>query len=137
MMKKIFVIFVLTFFSTSLVAETIIIKCKKYRYKYVSDDSGVTIYSANIKKDKKNYHKFCPAEVNKSNKHFLKSVEGVELIISDYQAICFTKKATFLNGGIGTDSTSVTDFKKLKRSSNFKWNGAKQTQREKCKLEKN
>ena len=41
-----------------------------------------------------------------------------------------------LNGGIGTDSTSITDFKKLTRSSNFKWNGKEQKQREKCKLEK-
>ena len=136
-MKKIFVIFVLTFFSTSVVAETIVMKCKKYRYKYVSNDTGVTVYSANIKRDKKNYHKFCPAEVNESNKHFLKSVEGVQLTISDYQAICVTKKATFLNRGILTDSTSVTDFKKLKRSINFKWNGDKQTKKEKCKLEKN
>ena len=136
-MKKFFIIFVLTAFSTSVVAETIIMKCKKYRYKYVSDGTGVTVFSANIKRDKKNYHKFCPAEVNESNNHFLKSIEGVELVISEYQAICFTKKATFLSGGIGTDSTSVTDFKKLKRSSNYKWNGTKQTQREKCKLEKN
>ena len=136
-MKKIFIIFVLTFFSTSAVAETIIIKCKKYRYKYVSDDTGVTVFSANIKRDKKNYHKFCPTEINESNKHFLKSIEGVELVVSEYQAICFTKKATFLSGAILTESTSVTDFKKLKRSSNFKWNGTKQTQREKCKLEKN
>ena len=134
-MKNFFIIFVLTAFSTSVVAETIIMKCKKYRYKYVSDGTEVTVFSANIKRDKKNYHKFCPAEVNESNKHFLKSIEGVELVISEYQAICFTKKATFINGGIGTDSTSVTDFKKLKRSSNYKWNGTKQTQREKCKLE--
>ena len=41
-----------------------------------------------------------------------------------------------INGGIGTDSTSITDFKKLTRSSNFKWNGKEQKQREKCKLEK-
>ena len=54
MMKKIFIIFVLTFFSTSVVAETIIIKCKKYRYKYASDDTGVTVFSTNIKRDKKN-----------------------------------------------------------------------------------
>ena len=135
-MKKTTIILALTFFCTNVFAETIIMKCKKYRYKYVSDSSGVTIYSAHIKRDKKNYHKFCPAEVNESNKHFLKSIEGVSLTISDYQAICFTKKANFLSGGIGTDSTSVTDFKKLKRSSDFKWNGVKKTQREKCKLEK-
>ena len=135
-MKKLFIIFVLTAFSTSVVAETIIMKCKNYRYKYVSDGTGVKVFSANIKRDKKNYHKFCPTEVNESNNHFLKSIEGVELVISEYQAICFTKKATFLSGGIGTDSTSVTDFKKLKRSSKYKWNGQPQTQKEKCKLEK-
>ena len=112
-------------------------KCKKYRYKYVSNEGVVTIFSANIKRDKKNYHKFCPAEVNDSNNHFAKSIEGVELIINDYQAICFTKKVVMLNGGILTDSTSITDFKELKRSSNFKWNGKEKKQREKCKLEKN
>ena len=111
-------------------------KCKKYRYKYVSNEGVVTIYSANIKRDKKNYHKFCPAKVNDSNKHFAKSIEGADLTISDYQAICVTKKVVMLNGGIGTDSTSITDFKKLTRSSNFKWNGKEKKQREKCKLEK-
>ena len=127
----------MTLFTTNVVAETIIMKCKKYRYKYVSNDTGIIIYSANIKRDKKNYHKFCPNEVNESNDHFLESVEGAKLVISEYQAICFTQKALLLNGGTLTDSTSITDFKNLKRSSNFKWNGAKKTQREKCKLEKN
>ena len=135
-MKKFAIIFALICFSTNVVAEVIIMKCKKYRYKYESNEGVVTIYSANIKRDKKNYHKFCPAKVNDSNKHFAKSIEGVDLTISDYQAICFTKKVVMLNGGIGTDSTSITDFKKLTRSSNFKWNGKEQKQREKCKLEK-
>ena len=71
-----------------------------------------TIYSANIKRDKKNFHKFCPAEVNDSNKHFLKSIEGVELIVSDYVATCKTAKSVLKNG-VGTDSVSITDFKKL------------------------
>ena len=135
-MKRFAIIFALICFSTNVVAEVIIMKCKKYRYKYVSNEGVVTIYSANIKRDKKNYHKFCPAKVNDSNKHFAKSIEGVDLTISDYQAICFTKKVVMLNGGILTDSTSITDFKKLTRSSNFKWNGKEQKQREKCKLEK-
>ena len=136
-MKKFTIILTLICFSTNVVAEVIIMKCKKYRYKYVTNEGAVTIFSANIKRDKKNYHKFCPAEVNDSNNHFAKSIEGVELIINDYQAICFTKKAVMLNGGILTDSTSITDFKELKRSSNFKWNVKEQKQREKCKLEKN
>ena len=136
-MKKFAIIFALICFTTNVVAEVIIMKCKKYRYKYVTNEGVITIFSANIKRDKKNYHKFCPSEVNDSNKHFAKSIEGVDLTITDYQAICFTKKVVMLNGGILTDSTSITDFKKLTRSSNFKWNGKKQKQREKCKLEKN
>lgn len=135
-MKKLLIIFILICFSTSVFAEVIIMKCKNYRYKYVSNEGVTTVFSANIKRDKKTYHKFCPGVVNESNKHFLKSAEGVSLTISDFQAICFSKKLVFLNGGIGTDSTSVTDFKKLKRSSEYKWNGKKQSQREKCKLEK-
>ena len=122
-------------FSTNVFAEVIIMKCKSYRYKYVSDSSGTTIYSANIKRDKKNFHKFCPSEVNDSNKHFLKSIEGVELIVSEYVVTCKTAKSV-LKQGIGTDSVSITDFKKLTRSSKFKWNGSPQSQKEKCKLEK-
>ena len=122
-------------FSTNVVAEVIIMKCKFYRYKFESNESGTTIYSANIKRDKKNFHKFCPAEVNDSNKHFLKSIEGVELIISGYEVTCKTAKAV-LKQGIGTDQVSITDFKKLRRSSKYKWNGQPQTQKEKCKLEK-
>ena len=134
-MKKISIILMLICFSTNVVAEVIIMKCKFYRYKFESSESGTTIYSANIKRDKKNFHKFCPAKVNDSNKHFLKSIEGVELIVSDYVATCKTAKSV-LKSGVGTDSVSITDFKKLRRSSKYKWNGQPQTQKEKCKLEK-
>jgi len=134
-MKKFSIIFMLVCFSTNVFAELIVMKCKNYRYKYVSDESSTIIYSANIKRDRKNFHKFCPSEVNDSNKHFLKSIEGVELIVSDYVATCKTAKSV-LKQGIGTDSVSITDFKKLTRSSKFKWNGSPQSQNEKCKLEK-
>jgi hypothetical protein len=40
------------------------------------------------------------------------------------------------NGGVGTDSTSVTDFKSLSRNSEGYWNGKKYKQSEKCKLQK-
>ena len=52
-MKKFAIIFTLICFSTNVVAEVIIMKCKKYRYKYLSNEGVVTIYSANIKRDKK------------------------------------------------------------------------------------
>ena len=53
-MKKVLLLFTILFFSTNLVAEEIIMKCKHYRYKFISDASGVSIYGANIKRDKKN-----------------------------------------------------------------------------------
>ena len=135
-MKKVSLLFTILFFSTNLVAEEIIMKCKHYRYKFISDASGVSIYSAHIKRDKKKYHKFCPTEVRDDNKHFLKSVEGVEMIITGYKVTCLTAKGVMKNGGIGTDSTSVTDFKSLSRNSEGYWNGKKYMQSEKCKLQK-
>ena len=62
----------------NVVAEEIKMKCKNYRYKFVSNDSGTTVYSANIKRDKKKYHKFCPSGIDDSNRHFLKSYNCLE-----------------------------------------------------------
>ena len=135
-MKKVLLLFTIFFFSTNLVAEEIIMKCKSTRYKFISDTSGVSIYSANIKRDKKKYHKFCATEVRDDNKHFLKSIEGIEMIITDYKATCLTAKGVMKNGGVLTDSTSVTDFKSLSRNSEGYWNGKKYKQSEKCKLQK-
>ena len=126
----------ITTFSTNIIAEEIIMKCKHNRYKYVADSSGISIYAAHIKRDKKKYHKFCPARVTDDNKHFLKSAEGVEMIITDYKVMCLTAKGVLKNGGVVTSSTSVTDFKKLTRNSEGYWNGKKYSQSEKCKLQK-
>ena len=125
----------ITTFSTNIIAEEIIMKCKHYRYKYVADSSGISIYAAHIKRDKKKYHKFCPSEVRDDNKHFLKSVEGVDMIITDKKVTCLTSKGV-LKSGVVTSSVSVTDFEKFKRNSKFKWNGKEQSQTEKCKLQK-
>ena len=135
MIKKFIIILMITFFSTNVIAEEIIMKCKNYRYKYVSNGSDIKIYAAHIKRDRKKYHKFCPSEVRDDNKHFLKSVEGVEMIITDKKITCLTSKGV-LKSGVVTASTSVTDFEKFKRNSEFYWNGKKQTQSEKCKLQK-
>ena len=97
-MKKVLYLFTILFFSTNLFAEEIIMKCKHYRYKFISDTSGVSIYSAHIKRDKKKYHKFCATEVRDDNKHFLKSIEGVEMIITDYKVTCLTAKGVMKNG---------------------------------------
>lgn len=126
----------ITTFSTNIIAEEIIMKCKHYRYKYVADSSGVSIYATHIKRDKKKYHKFCPSEVRDDNKHFLKSVEGAEMIVTDKKVTCLTDKGV-LKSGVVTSSVSVTDFEKFRRNSEFYWNGKKQSQNEKCKLEKN
>ena len=134
--KRILLFLAILFFSTNLIAEEIIMKCKNYRYKFISDNSNVSIYSAHIERDKKNYHKFCPDKVADDNKHFLKSVEGAEMIITDYKVTCLTAKAVMQNGGIGTESTSITNFKDLTRNSECYWNGKKFNQSEKCKREK-
>ena len=135
-MKRLLSILIIIFFPLNVVAEEIIMKCKNYRYKYVSDDLNTIVYSANIKRDKKKYHKFCPTEVRDDNKHFLKSAEGVEMIITGYKVTCLSAKGVMKNGGVGTDSTSVTDFKSLTRNSEGYWNGKKYKQSEKCKLQK-
>ena len=135
-MKKVLLLFTIFFFSTNLVAEEIIMKCKNTRYKFISDTSGVSIYSANIKRDKKKYHKVCQTEVRDDNKHFLKSVEGVEMIITDYKVTCLAAKAVMKNGNVATAGTSVTDFKSLTRNSEGYWNGKKFNQSEKCKPQK-
>ena len=134
MIRKFILVLTIILFPTSIVAEEIIMKCKHYRYKYVSNSSGISIYATHIKRDKKKYHKFCPSEVRDDNKHFVKSVEGSDMIITDYKVTCLTPKAVLTNDGVITSSTSVTDFKKLTRNSEFYWNGKKQTQSEKCKL---
>lgn len=136
MIRKFILILTIAIFPTSIIAEEIIMKCKKYRYKYISNGSDVKIYGSNIKRDKKKYHKFCPSAVTDDNKHFLKSAEGVEMIITDYKVTCLTAKGVLKNGGVITSSTSVTDFKKLTRNSEGYWNGKKYSQSEKCKLQK-
>ena len=118
MFKKFFLILTIFSFCTNVIAEEIIMKCKNYRYKYVADSSGISIYASHIKRDKKKYHKFCPSEVRDDNKHFLISVEGAEMIIADKKITCLTSKGV-LKSGVVTASTSVTDFEKFKRDSEF------------------
>ena len=132
MIKKLALLISLLIFSSNLIAEEIIMKCKYYLYKFEANSSGVSIYASNIKRDKKKYHKFCPAKVRADNKHFLISSEGAETIITDYKVTCLTAKGV-LKTGVVTNSTSVTDFKKLTRNSEYYWNGKKMTQSEKCK----
>ena len=136
MIRKFILVLTIILFPTSIIAEEIIMKCKTYRYKYISNGSNVKIYAAHIKRDKKKYHKFCPSAVTDDNKHFLKSAEGVEMMITDYKVTCLTAKGVLKNGGVGTSMTSVTDFKKLTRNSEGYWNGKKYSQSEKCKLQK-
>ena len=136
MLKKFFLILTIFSFCTNVIAEEIIMKCKYYLYKYVADSSGISIYASNIKRDKKKYHKFCPSEVRDDNKHFLISVEDAEMIITDKKITCLTSKG-ILKSGVVTASTSVTDFEKFKRDSEYYLNGKKHNQSEKCKKLKN
>ena len=57
------------------------------------------------------------------------------MIIADKKITCLTSKGV-LKSGVVTASTSVTDFEKFKRDSEFYWNGKKHNQTEKCKKQK-
>ena len=68
--KKIFIFISFFSFSSNILAEEILMKCKNNFYTYVSGSEGPIIYSANIKsKDKKRVRKYCPLKVNDTNKH--------------------------------------------------------------------
>ena len=56
--KKIFIYICFFLFSSNILAEEILMKCKNNFYTYVSGSEGPIIYSANIKsKEKKHFFK--------------------------------------------------------------------------------
>ena len=138
MIKKLFSYIFLIFFSTSVSAEEIIMKCKFKKYKYITQDSGNIILSTN-KKGKPQWVGWCPGEKTADNEHWFVSAKNRELIISDLKGICMVEKGEFLTrfGNISfiRESTSVTDFKKLTYTSEFFWKNKtkKRKRKEKCK----
>ena len=94
MIKKLFSYIFLIFFSTSVSAEQIIMKCKFKKYKYIIQDSGNIILSTK-KKGKPKWVGWCPGEKTEENKNWFVSAKNRELIISDLKGICIIEKGEF------------------------------------------
>ena len=138
MIKKLFSFIFLIFFTTSINAEEIIMKCKFKKYKYIIQDSGKIILSTK-KKGKPKWVGWCPGEKTEDNKDWFVSAKNRELIISNLKGICMVEKGEFFmkdgNIGVVRSIMSVTDFKKLTYSSKFFWMNEtkKRKRKEKCK----
>ena len=124
------------FNETVLFAYEIEMKCKNYKYKYISENGAKKVYSSSLKRDKGEYHLWCPTSLTERNSKFMKSITNASLVISDEKAICTVEKYVMKNGGVGKNQTSVNDFAKLERTTEYYWNDnpKKIVKKEKCKL---
>ena len=116
MIKKLIIYLVLTFFTTAVAAEELIMKCGKNTYKYIQDPSGDKVVWKHAKATGNKYIEWCTDKPNK--KWGLVSVEGWTRIIKNNKATCLIKKATYKNNGKKTERTnsvSVSDFVQLTR----------------------
>ena len=118
-------------FSSSLIAEEITMYCSqnKYFYKYVTSADGDFVLHNNEKRDGKGvYSTFCPATVNNENSHWLVSIKGHSSITKDYKTVCILEEAIIKNGASTvsfTNNTSVMDFTKFTRETEYYFNGSK------------
>ena len=137
-MKKLLGIVVLgLLLSGKAYSEQIIISCKSAKYKYVNDGSNILVFSTNKKRDKGIWHRWPYSGVTEDNKHFLKSLLGVETIIDSYKVTTKSKKIVLLNGDIAKNSNMTIDFKKFTRKGSGTWKGKPYNINKKCKLESN
>ena len=138
MIKKLFSFIFLIFFTITVNAEEIIMKCKFKKYKYIIQDSGNIILSTK-KKGKPKWVGWCPGKKTEDNKNWFVSAKNRELIISELKGICMVEEGEFFkkNGNIGVVRSiiSVTDFKKFTYTSEFFWmdETKKRKRKEKCK----
>ena len=138
MIKKLFIHIILILFTTSVVAEEIIISCKYSKYKYIIKDSGNNILSTNKKLDKGKYYQWCPMEPKNAFPRFI-SASGPGLLLSDLKGVCMVDVAKFKtsDGSVGVlkNATSVVDFKKLIYKTEYFWKDEKKKykRKEKCK----
>ena len=138
MIKKLFSFIFLIFFTITVNAQEIIMKCKFKKYKYIIQDSGNIILSTK-KKGKPKWVAWCPGEKMENNRDWFVSAKNRELIISDLKGICMIEKGEFFtknrNTRVVRSIISVTDFIKLTYTSEFFWMNEtkKRKRKEKCK----
>jgi len=109
-MYKIFLSFLLyLFLITNSYAETIILKCNKNLYKYVSDGNSVKTYQASGKK-KDVWWEWPKTKVQDDNKHFLTFTDA-EAIIDGYVVTEKFNKIEW-SGKWAKNGRTIVDFQK-------------------------
>ena len=142
MIKKLFIHIILILFTTSVVAEEILMDCKTGKYRYIKQDSETTILYTHKKRDKGKWAGWCPSEVTDDNKAWFVSVKDHDLLITDRKGICMVSEGKFkmTNGKIGIvkSNTSVVDFVKKTYTTEYFWMDEKKKtkNKQKCKLVK-
>ena len=125
---------VLIFFTTNVIAEEILMKCKYHFYTYVSNSGDITIYTANIKeREKKKSKKYCPSSVNEENSDKFISLEGITYDVENYKAICTVSKVVFTSGNVAS-GVQVLDFKNQTFAYESIVNGKEVSSNENCKI---
>ena len=142
MIKKLFIHIILILFTTSVVAEEILMDCKTSKYRYIKQDSETTILYTHKKRDKGKWAGWCPSEVTEDNKAWFVSVKDHDLLITDRKGICMVSEGKFKmsSGGIGIvrSNTSVLDFVKKTYTTEYFWMDEKKKtkNKQKCKIVK-
>ena len=142
MIKKLFIQIILILFTTSVVAEEILIDCKTGKYRYIKQDSETTILYTHKKRDKGKWARWCPSEVTEENKAWFVSAKDLDLLITDRKGICMVSEGKFkmTNGEIGIvrSNTSVVDFVKKTYTTEYFWMDEKKKtkNKQKCKIVK-
>ena len=134
-MKKILLSFLIYLLLTiNSYAETIILKCDKTLYKYVSDGNSVKTYQASSKKSSV-WWEWPKTKVQADNKHFLTSINDGEAIIDGY---VFTEKWSKIkwSGKTAKNGIIIVDFKNKTYNSKSNINGKAWSKKAKCKLKK-
>ena len=142
MIKKLFIHIILILFTTSVVAEEILMDCKTGKYRYIKQDSETTILYTHKKRDKGKWAGWCPGEVTEDNKAWFVSAKDRDLLITDRKGICMVSEGKFkmTNGKIGIvrSNTSVVDFVKKTYTTEYFWMDEKKKtkNKQKCKIVK-
>ena len=142
MIKQLFTCIFLIFFTTSVVAEEILMDCKTGKYRYIKQDSETTILYTHKKRDKGKWAGWCPSEVTEDNKAWFVSAKDRDLLITDRKGICMVSEGKFKvsSGEIGIvrSNTSVLDFVKKTYTTEYFWMDEKKKtkNKQKCKLVK-
>ena len=142
MIKKLFIHIILILFTTSVVAEEILMDCKTGKYRYIKQDSETTILYTHKKRDKGKWAGWCPSEVTEDNKAWFVSAKDRDLLITDRKGICMVSEGKFkmTNGKIAIvkSNTSVVDFVKKTYTTEYFWMDEKKKTKNKtkCKIVK-